>query len=351
MLSRYQVLEDEIQNISHCIDPEKRAILMKEFSSLGKVVSLYKEYKNIQKEIKNYNKDLLEEKKDKELITLIKEELEGLTLKQNNLLEDLKNALVEVDPLDEKNIIMEIRPAAGGDEASLFCKDLFVMYSNYATKNNWQVEMLSSSVGNLGGFKEIIFSISGHNVYAKMKYESGVHRVQRVPKTETQGRVHTSTVTVAVLPSVDAKVIKVDPVDVRIDTFRSSGAGGQHVNTTDSAVRVVHLPSKIMVQCQDEKSQHANKEKAMKVLYARLYDMEIKKRKEEESKKRLSQIGTGDRSEKVRTYNFPQSRVTDHRTGLTMYDLEHLMTGDMSSIIESLKNWNRNILLTAEEYN
>ena len=335
--ARYQVLENRLQDISSPLSSEERADFMKEYASLGKTVEVYRQYLDINKNIQTYEVILKEGKEDKEYINLVKEELDLLVKKQESLLSKLKRSLVAKDPIDEKNIIMEIRPAAGGDEAALFCQDLFGMYSHYSDKKKWKIEVLSSSYGNSGGFKEIIFSISGSNVYEHLKYESGVHRVQRVPKTETQGRVHTSTVTVVVLPAVDATVVKINSADIRVDTFRSSGSGGQHVNTTDSAIRIVHLPTKVTVQCQDEKSQHANKEKAMKVLYARLYDMELKKKKDKESQTRLSQIGTGDRSEKVRTYNFPQLRVTDHRTGLTLYHLDQFIAGDIDPVIESLK--------------
>ena len=334
---RYQVLENRLQDINSPLSLEERVDFMKEYAYLGKTVEVYRQYLDVNKNIQTYEIILKEGKEDKEYINLVKEELDLLKEKQESLLSKLKQSLVAKDPMDEKNIIMEIRPAAGGDEASLFCQDLFGMYSHYSDKKGWKIEILSSSYGNNGGFKEMIFSVSGSNIYEKLKYESGVHRVQRVPKTETQGRVHTSTVTVVVLPAVDATVVKINPADIRVDTFRSSGSGGQHVNTTDSAIRIVHLPTKVTVQCQDEKSQHSNKEKAMKVLYARLYDMELKKKKEKESQTRLSQIGTGDRSEKVRTYNFPQSRVTDHRTGLTLYYLDQFIAGDIDAIIESLR--------------
>lgn len=335
--SRYQMLEGRLQNMSSRLGQEERVEWMKEYSALAKTVEVYKKYQDVKKNIQNYENLLSEKNVDKELISLAKEELHLLKGTQDRLFVQLKRFLLPSDPLDKKNVIMEIRPAAGGNEAGLFCEDLFVMYSRYADKKKWKVDILSSFTGNSGGFKEIIFSLSGSYVYGNLKYESGVHRVQRVPKTETQGRIHTSTVTVVVLPSVDEMTIKINPSDIRVDTFRSSGSGGQHVNTTDSAIRIVHLPTKITVQCQDEKSQHANKEKAMKVLYARLYDFEMKKKKEEESQQRIAQIGTGDRSEKVRTYNFPQSRVTDHRTGLTLYYLDQLIAGDLDSLIESLK--------------
>ena len=347
--SRYQILENRLQDVSSPLNQKERGELMKEYSTLGKTVKVYKEYQDIRKNIQIYEGILFNENEDKEYLELAQEELNSLKEKQNCLYLKLKQFLIPKDPLNEKNIVMEIRPAAGGDEAGLFCEDLFVMYSHYADKRGWKVDLLSSSVGNSGGFKEVIFSVSGSNVYGSLKYESGVHRVQRVPKTETQGRVHTSTVTVVVLPEVNETTIKINPSDIRVDTFRSSGSGGQHVNTTDSAIRIVHLPTNIVVQCQDEKSQHANKEKAMKVLYARLYDLEMKKKKEKESQTRLSQIGRGDRSEKVRTYNFPQSRITDHRIGLALYHLDQLMAGDLDPFIESLKKKEMEQFLAEEE--
>ncbi|MYE07758.1 MAG: peptide chain release factor 1 [Oligoflexia bacterium] len=343
--SQYQKLEKRLQNIATSTSSsDEKTHLLKEYSSLGKIMEVYQQYQDVTNAIQSYKTLLLEEKEDQELILLAKEELELLKIKQDRFFLQLSQFLIPKDPLDDKNVIMEIRPAAGGNEAGLFCKDLFVMYSHYADKKKWKGEVLSSSPGNSGGFKEMIFSISGSYVYENLKYESGVHRVQRVPKTETQGRIHTSTVTVVVLPSVEMQEIKINQADIRIDTFRSSGAGGQHVNTTDSAIRVVHLPTKITVQCQDEKSQHANKEKALRVLYARLYDLERQKKKEKESQTRLSQIGTGDRSEKVRTYNFPQSRITDHRAGVTLYHLDQMLAGDLDPLINSLKVKNRNDL-------
>ena len=335
--SRYEFLENRLQDPSFSSAKDQTSQWIREYSSLGKIVELYEKYKDVEQNIQNYESVLSEGKEDKDLMDLAKEELILLKEKKIQLLLKLRKNLIPADPLDAKNIIMEIRPAAGGDEASLFCQDLFIMYSHYSHKRKWQVEIMSASPGNNGGFKEIIFSVSGSFVYESLKYESGVHRVQRIPKTETQGRVHTSTVTVVVLPSVDKTLVQMKSSDIRVDTFRSSGSGGQHVNTTDSAVRVMHLPSKIVVQCQDEKSQHANKQKAMKVLYARLYDLEMKKKKEEQSQKRMSQIGTGDRSEKIRTYNFPQARVTDHRIGFTLHTLDEFMSGGLEQMIESLK--------------
>ena len=348
ILAKYQTLKKLLHSVDASSSLTNQVELMKEFSSLGKIVEVYEEYQEIIKNIQTYEKILSEGKEEKDILILTKEECEFLKIKEENLLQKLKQFLVPSDPLDDKNVIVEVRPAAGGDEASLFCEDLFTMYSYYANQRKWRVEIMSSLSGNSGGFKEIIFSISGVDVYKDLKYESGVHRVQRVPKTETQGRVHTSTVTVVILPEADALSVKINPSDIRVDTFRSSGAGGQHVNTTDSAIRVVHVPTKTVVQCQDEKSQHANKEKALKVLYARLYDLEMKKKKQKESQERLSIIGTGDRSEKIRTYNFPQSRITDHRINLTVYNLDQFIGGDIGSLIEALKASRTEQYLAAE---
>ena len=349
MKNRYHQLEKQLGDISTSLNHEEKGSLMKEFASLGKTVLLYKKYQEGQKDIQTYEEMLIDTTESQEFKKATQKELSLLKTKQNQLWQELKMVLIPKDPLDEKNIIMEIRQATGGDEAGLFCENLWTMYSRYADKKNWKIEVLSVSAGNRGGFKEIIFSVSGSFIYQKLKYESGVHRVQRVPKTETAGRVHTSTVTVAVLPSMDSKAVQIQPMDIRVDTFRSSGAGGQHVNTTDSAVRVVHLPTQITVQCQDEKSQHANKEKAMKVLYARIYDHEMNKKKQAESQSRLSQIGTGKRSEKVRTYNFPQSRVTDHRINLTLYNLEQIIAGDLDHLLSPLEKQARENSLTQLE--
>ena len=334
---RYQELEEKLQNFSSTMAPAERVECLKEHSQLSQPVQLYQKYKETKAQLEYYGNIVAENKEDKEFIALAKEELSNLQSELTQQGGILKTFLIPTDPINEKNVIMEIRPAAGGDEAALFADDLFAMYSHYANKRNWKLEVLSTSKGNSGGFKEIIYAISGKNVYKDLKYESGVHRVQRVPKTESQGRIHTSTVTVVVLPSADAVDVTINSADLRIDTFRSSGAGGQHVNTTDSAIRIVHLPTQTVVQCQDEKSQHANKEKAMKVLFARLYDQQIQKQKAEESKTRLSQIGSGDRSEKIRTYNFPQARVTDHRITLTLYNLDLIMKGDLELLIDPLK--------------
>ena len=297
-------------------DPKILARLNQKFHHLEKIYRLIRDYENLKKQIQD-NKELLKEEKDQEILSLAKEEIQSLSEQLLLTEENLKIQFLPQDPNDQKNIILEIRAGAGGDEASLFAQDLFEAYSSYAESQSWKIDIISVSEGNLGGYKEIISSVSGDNVYSFLKYESGVHRVQRVPKTETQGRIHTSTVTVVVLPEADPVHVNINPSDLRVDVYRSSGAGGQHVNTTDSAVRIVHLPTKMTVHCQQEKSQHANKEKALKILYARLLDFQTEKQKKEESQKRKDQIGKGDRSQKIRTYNFPQSRITDHRIPVT----------------------------------
>ena len=337
ILLRYQELEKQLQDFSVAVEQKARNQMAKEYSDLSRLVELYKQYQVEEANLSHY-KDMIDEAKDdKELAELSKEEVKHITQKLAGLHEQIKAKLSPKNTADDRDVIMEIRPAAGGDEAALFCEDLFSMYSRFIDRKGWKLELLSSSAGNVDGFKELIFSVSGKNVYAHLKYESGVHRVQRVPKTETQGRVHTSTVTVVVMPAADQKDITIKHDDVRVDTFRAGGAGGQHVNKTDSAIRITHLPSNLVVQCQDEKSQHANKEKAFKVLYARLYDLEMKKQKEKESLERLAQIGGGKRSEKIRTYNFPQSRITDHRCKVTFHQLSQIIKGELDPVIEALK--------------
>lgn len=308
---------------------------MKEYSSLQELVEVYRSYKKVSAEFEA-TKKMIELESDPTLLEMAKTELPELEAKIKELEAELKIQLLPKDPNDEKNIIVEIRPGAGGDEASLFTEALFTMYSKYAQKNGWTVEIMSMVQGNMGGFKEVIFGVRGSKVYSKMKYESGVHRVQRVPKTETQGRIHTSTVTVAVLPEVEEVDININQSDLKIDVFRSGGPGGQSVNTTDSAVRITHVPTGVVVVCQDEKSQIKNKSKALKILYARLYDAEMTRQQNELSSQRRSQIGTGDRSERIRTYNFPQGRVTDHRIGLTLYQIEKIVGGELDEIISPL---------------
>ncbi len=306
----------------------------KEYSDLTKLVEAYRNYKQIAQEIAG-NQELLHET-DEELQELARIEIHQLTEKQLKLESDIRILLLPKDSADEKNVFLEIRAGTGGDEAGLFAADLFRMYSKYAELNGWKVEMISQNITDVGGFKEIIASVEGKGVYSKLKFESGVHRVQRVPSTESQGRVHTSAVTVAILPEADNVDVTIDPKDLKIDVFRSSGPGGQSVNTTDSAVRITHLPTGIVVSCQDEKSQHKNKAKGMRVLKAKVLD---KHRAEEQMKTaadRRSQIGSGDRSERIRTYNFPQGRITDHRLGLTIYKLDHILEGNLEGVVNPL---------------
>jgi peptide chain release factor 1 len=276
------------------------------------------------------------EEKDVEFKNLINEELEKLKEKKLNLEIELKELIFSKDPYDKKNCIVEVRAGAGGDEAALFAGDLFRMYSRFAENNGWKTEVMSSSPTGIGGFKEIIFDIIGKEVYGKLKHESGVHRVQRVPVTESSGRIHTSTVTVAILPEVEEVELEISPNDLKIDRFRSTGPGGQSVNTTDSAIRITHVPTGLVVTCQDEKSQHKNKAKALKILRARLLDMAEREKHDELAKKRKSQVGTGDRSERIRTYNFPQNRITDHRIGLNLHNLEEVLEGNLNDLVANL---------------
>ncbi len=304
-------------------------------SDISKTVLKYKEYKNINREIEE-NLKMLNIEQDIEFKKLIKEEMEKLKEKKTNLEKELKELVFPEDPYDKKNIIVEIRAGAGGDEAALFVGDLFRMYSRFAENNGWNAEVMSSNPTEIGGFKEIIFGITGKEVYKRLKHESGVHRVQRVPITESSGRIHTSTVTVAILPEAEEVELEINPNDLKIDRYRSTGPGGQSVNTTDSAVRVTHIPTGIVVTCQDEKSQHKNKAKALKILRARLLNKIEREKQEEIAQKRKNQVGTGDRSERIRTYNFPQNRITDHRINLTLHNLEEVLEGNLDNLIRVL---------------
>ena len=307
----------------------------KEQSDLTPIVKRFKDLKKFVKQLED-SKKILEEEKDQEMLEMAEEDLAQVETEKQKAESDLKLLLLPKDPRDERNVIVEIRAGTGGEEAALFSTDLFRMYSRYAEEKKWQVEILSSNLTGTGGFKEVIFNISGKGVYSKLKYEGGTHRVQRVPDTESQGRIHTSAVTVAVLPEVEDVDIKINSSDIKIDVYRASGPGGQSVNTTDSAVRLTFVPTGMIVTCQDEKSQHKNREKAMKVLRARLYDVEQKKAHDEQDSERKQQVGSGDRSERIRTYNFPQERVTDHRIGLTLHKLSAIMEGAMEEIIDAL---------------
>ena len=332
---KFQRIQRDLQNPNVIQDSVKYQKLLKEHGELEPLVNTYKSYVNCIQGIKD-SKEILKNSKEEELKELAKLEISELEPEVERLKGELKLLLLPKDPKDDKNVILEIRAGAGGDEASLFTEQLYRAYSYYASKNLWRMEVLSTSLGNVGGYKEIIATVSGTKVYSKLKYESGVHRVQRVPKTESQGRVHTSTVTVVVVPEASEVDVDIDEKDLRIDVYRSSGAGGQHINTTDSAVRITHEPTGVVVSCQDEKSQTKNKAKAMKILYARILSYEEEKAMKEASKERLNQIGTGDRSERIRTYNFPQARVTDHRVGLTLHKIDEIMGGDFDLLLGPL---------------
>jgi len=309
--------------------------LAKEQSEISQIVKEYQEWKKNARQLEE-NQKILEEEQDEELVNMAQEEVESLKQEKEKHEIQLKVLLLPKDPRDAKNVIMEIRAGTGGDEAGLFCADLFRMYSRYAENKKWKVEIMNSNETGVGGLKEVIFNIQGKGVFSKLKFEAGTHRVQRVPTTETQGRIHTSAVTVAILPEAEDVDVQINPSDLKVDVYRSSGPGGQSVNTTDSAVRLTHVPSGIVVICQDEKSQHKNKDKAMKVLRSRLYDEEQRKQQEQLSADRKQQIGSGDRSERIRTYNFPQERVTDHRIGLTLHKLSQIMEGDLNELLEKV---------------
>jgi len=335
MEKRYEELNKAISDPQVISNQDEWKALVKEHSNLEDIVLCYREYKKVQKDL-DEAKGMLEDDPDKELKELLVQEINDLNEKREELIQKLKIMLIPKDPNDEKNVVMEIRGGAGGEEAALFGADLFRMYSRYAERKGWKTEILSANYTDIGGVKEIIFVLEGKGAYSRLKYESGVHRVQRVPTTESGGRIHTSTATVAVLPEAEDVDVEINPNDLRIDVFRSSGHGGQSVNTTDSAVRITHLPTGLVVTCQDEKSQHKNKEKAMRVLKARLLDMLQREKEAEYAQARKSQVGTGDRSERIRTYNFPQGRVTDHRIGLTLYKLDSFLDGDLDEMIEAL---------------
>ena len=333
---RFLTVEGELSKPEVVNDMKKYTSLNKEYKSLGKIVSKYNKFKKIVSGIDDA-KLVLNKEKDEEFREMAKVELDELSDKKNQIEEEIKVLLIPKDPDDEKSVILEIRAGTGGDEAAIFAGDLLRMYQLYSEKNNWSFNLISSNEGTSGGFKEIVSSVEGEDVYGKLKFEAGTHRVQRVPETETQGRVHTSAATVAVLPEAEDVELEINIADIRKDTFRASGAGGQHVNKTESAVRLTHEPTGVVVECQDGRSQHANYDKAMKVLRSKLYEIEIKKQNEELAGKRKTMVGSGDRSDKIRTYNFPQGRVTDHRIGYTVYNLSDVVSGELFSFTEKLR--------------
>lgn len=316
-------------------DQENYTKLMREYKNMTPQIEKYKEYCAAHKTAEEA-KELLATPLDPEFKELVTSELEEAEEKMKTALEELKILLLPRDPDDDKNVIIEIRSGAGGEEAALFGADLYRMYTMYAAARGWKTEVINSNLTELGGVKEISFEINGDGAYSRLKFESGVHRVQRVPETETSGRIHTSTVTVAVLPEVEDVEVEINPADLQIDTFRASGAGGQHVNKTESAIRITHLPTGLVVECQDERSQHKNREKAMKVLRSRLYEEQLRQQTDQLAAQRKSQVGTGDRSERIRTYNFPQGRVSDHRIGLTLHKLQSVLDGDLDELIDAL---------------
>ncbi len=336
---KYIELSKELADDNIFQDRKKFQQVAKAHSELGPVVEKYKEYKKIKQELEEAKEILQNEKDDQGLKEMAKAEVEELSKSLEEMEVELQKLLLPKDPMDDKNIVIEIRAATGGDEASIFVADVARMYSKYAENNKMRIETLSSHPTGVGGLKEIIMAFSGEKVYSKLKYESGVHRVQRVPATEAQGRIHTSTITVSVLPEADELDVEIDQNDIKWDVYRSSGPGGQSVNTTDSAVRLTYLPTGIVITCQDEKSQHKNKSKALRILRARVLEERQAEQDEEISQARRSQVGTGERSEKIRTYNYPQGRVTDHRIGLTLYKLEQIMEGSLDTILESLTTY------------
>lgn len=347
--TRYEELSNRLCDPTVIADNEKYTAVMKEYKAIEPIVLKYKEYQKTLENIEEAKLILSDETADKELQEMADDELKENKNRLEKLNEEIKILLLPKDPNDERNVIVEIRGGAGGEEAALFAGVLYRMYSMYAVKKGYKQEILYANETELGGYKEISFSLEGTGAYSRLKYESGVHRVQRVPETETQGRVHTSTVTVAVLPEADDVEVEINPNDLKIDTFRSSGAGGQHINKTSSAIRITHLPTGMVVECQDERSQYKNKDKALKVLKSRLLRIEQEKQHEDIAQVRRSQVGTGDRSERIRTYNYPQGRVTDHRIGLTLYKIEDILNGNIEEIVDALIAADRAAQLNSQE--
>ena len=343
MLEKLCAVEERFEEVSNALcsgdvmnDMENYRALMKEHKALSPVVEKFREYKNIESELEDTRSILEQGAEDKDFLEMARQELESLTSEKEKALSELKVLLLPRDENDSKNVIVEIRGGAGGEESALFAGVLFRMYSMYAEKKGFKIEVVYANDTELGGFKEISFTVSGEGAYSRFKFESGVHRVQRVPETESQGRIHTSTATVAVLPEAEEVDVEINPADLQVDTFRSGGAGGQHINKTESAIRITHIPTGIVAECQDERSQHKNREKAMRVLRSRILEAERKKQQSSIADERKSQVGTGDRSERIRTYNYPQGRVTDHRIGLTIYKLEQFLNGDMDEVLDAL---------------
>ena len=346
---RFNEIGNELMKPEIVSDNETFKKLMKEHKQLTPIVEKFREY-TAAKQAEEEAKNLLDAGGlDKDFKELVEEELTEAKAKIEQCGEELKILLLPRDPNDDKNVIVEIRGGAGGEEAALFAGSLMRMYSMYAESRRWKIEILNANETELGGYKEVSFMIEGEGAYSRLKFESGVHRVQRVPETETQGRIHTSTVTVAVLPEAEEVEVEINPADLQIDTYRSGGAGGQHVNKTESAIRITHLPTGLVVECQDERSQHKNKDKAMKVLRSRLYEMVQQEQNEAIASDRKAQVGTGDRSERIRTYNYPQGRVTDHRIGLTLYKIEQILNGDLDEVIDGLITFYRAEMLKADE--
>ena len=333
---RLEKINESLTDMDIINDQTKYKALMKEYKQLSPIVEKYREYKKACEEYEEACQILNESGVDKEFKEMAQLQYDESRSNMEKYEEELKILLLPKDPDDDRNVIVEIRGGAGGDEAALFANSLFRMYSLYAQSKSWKTEVISANPTELGGYKEISFSVEGEGAYAKMKYESGVHRVQRVPETEAQGRIHTSTITVAVLPEMEEVDVEINPADIEVQTFRSSGAGGQHINKTESAIRIIHHPSGVIVECQEERSQIKNKEKAMKMLYSKLYEAKLNEQTDKIAAERRIQVGTGDRSERIRTYNFPQSRVTDHRIGLTLYKLDAFMDGDCDEIFQAL---------------
>lgn len=347
MEQRFEEINEKLTDINVINDQQQYKNLMKELKSLTPIIEKYREYKTAKNDFDEACQMLEEGGMDKDFKEMVQEQYEENKKLVDEYTEELKILLLPKDPDDDRNVIIEIRGGAGGDEAALFANSLFRMYSMYAQLKGWKIEVISSNPTELGGYKEISFSIEGESAYGKMKYESGVHRVQRVPETEAQGRIHTSTITVAVLPEVEEVDVEINPADLEFQTYRSSGAGGQHINKTESAIRIIHHPTGVVVECQEERSQYKNKDKAMKMLYSKLYEAKLNEQNSKIAAERKIQVGTGDRSERIRTYNYPQSRVTDHRIGLTLYKLEAFLNGDCDEVFDALAIADRAAKLSA----